>query len=99
MKIGYLHPDKLNDVIRVLQSIDGKLGVQNSQAKAPDKRLLNLEEASVFVGIPKNSLYNMCCRKLIPVVRVNRKLLFDKEKLVQWIAANSVEARDLRRGT
>ncbi|OGF48617.1 MAG: hypothetical protein A2231_11530 [Candidatus Firestonebacteria bacterium RIFOXYA2_FULL_40_8] len=98
MKIGFKPPDKLVEVIEVLQRIDDKLGMQANQVKMPEKRLLDLSEASVFIGLPKGSLYNMCCRKLIPVVRINRKLLFDKEKLVQWIATNSVEARDLRRG-
>ncbi len=99
MKIGYRAPDKLDDVVNVLQQINQKL-TRPMAEKLPtvDKRLLNVREASILTGFAVGTLYNLASCKKIPVVRINRKLLFDRIKIEGWISNNSIQARDRNRG-
>mgnify|MGYP001419416525 CR=1 FL=1 len=57
-----------------------------------EKRLLNIEEASEYLGIPRGSLYKMSWQKRLPfVVKVGRALRFDKIKMDEWIEENTEE--------
>lgn len=58
-----------------------------------EKRLLNIEEASEYLGIPKGSLYKMAWQRRLPfIVKVGRALRFDKNKMDLWIEENTEEA-------
>jgi len=60
-----------------------------------EKRLLNTDEASEYLGIPKGSLYKMVWQRRVPfVVRVGRSLRFDKVKMNLWIEENTVKQGD-----
>lgn len=61
-----------------------------------EKRLLNIEEASEYLGIPRGSLYKMAWQGRFPfVVRVGRALRFDKPKMDSWIDENTEEPREI----
>lgn len=61
-----------------------------------DKRLLNIEEASRYMGISKGSLYKMAWQGRFPfVVRVGRALRFDKLKMDLWIEENTEKTREI----
>lgn len=89
MEIGFNTKSRESEVVDLLRLIAEKLNGSNGK----EKRLLNLEEAAVWTGFSTGTLYNMSSRKLIPTVRINRKLLFDKHQLDKWISQYSVEAR------
>ena len=60
-----------------------------------EKRLLNIKEASEYLGIPEGSLYKFVWQKRIPfVVRIGRALRFDKMGMDRWIEKNTVERLD-----
>ena len=53
------------------------------------KEVLNLEEASLFLGISKSSLYKMTHRHELPFFRPNGKLIyFEKAELLKWMRQN-----------
>ena len=56
-----------------------------------EKRLLNIKEASEYLGIPKGSLYKLVWQRRIPFVKIGKALRFDKEKIDKWIEENTVE--------
>ncbi len=56
-----------------------------------EKRLLNIKEASEYLGIPKGSLYKLVWQRRIPFVKIGKALRFDKEKIDKWIEKNTVE--------
>jgi len=61
-----------------------------------EKRLMNVEEASEYLGIPRGSLYKMAWQKRLPfVVKVGRALRFDKIKMDLWIDENTEEPRGI----
>ena len=56
------------------------------------KRLLNIEEASEYLSVPKGSLYKMAWQERLPfVVKIGRALRFDKTQMDKWIEENTEE--------
>ena len=53
------------------------------------KEVLTLEEAALFMGISKSSLYKMTHRHELPFFRPNGKLIyFEKTELLRWMRQN-----------
>ena len=53
------------------------------------KEVLTLEEAALFMGISKSSLYKMTHRHELPFFRPNGKLIyFEKTELLKWMRQN-----------
>ena len=55
------------------------------------KKLLNINEASKYLGVTRGSLYQMVHRRNIPYVKIGKSLRFDIEKLDQYISERSVK--------
>lgn len=56
------------------------------------KRLLNIEEASEYLGVAEKTLYHWVSMKKIPFVKLSHKVLrFDNEKIDGWIEENTVD--------
>lgn len=49
------------------------------------KRLINVDEASRYLGIKKSTLYTWAEQKRIPAVKIGRRLLFDLKEIDTWI--------------
>ena len=50
------------------------------------KDVLTLEEAALFMGISKSSLYKMTHKNVLPFYRPNGKLIyFEKTELLKWM--------------
>ena len=65
-----------------------------------EKRLLNIKEASEYLGIPKGSLYKMVWMKKLPfVVKLGRSLRFDKIGMDAFIKENAQEAKNSKVGS
>ena len=60
----------------------------NSDAK---KRLVKIKELSEYLSTPVGAIYQRVSRRQIPFVKLGRSLLFDLEKIQEWIRQNSVE--------
>lgn len=53
------------------------------------KQVLTLEEASIYMGISKSSLYKMTHKHELPFYRPNGKLIyFEKAELLKWMRQN-----------
>ena len=72
-----------------------KMVSQNNRIKVLEhilfdaKDVLTLEEAALFMGISKSSLYKMTHKHELPFYRPNGKLIyFDKSELVKWMRQN-----------
>lgn len=56
-----------------------------------DRRYLNINELSEYIGIPKGTLYVWTCQKRIPHVKIaGSKLRFDLRVIDEWIKEKSV---------
>lgn len=62
------------------------------------KEVLNLEEASVFLGIAKSTLYKMTHTNQLPYFKPAGKLIFfEKKALLDWVrGAKAMSEEELR---
>lgn len=50
------------------------------------KEVLNLEEAAIFLGVAKSSLYKMTHNQTIPYYKPNNKMVyFERFELLKWL--------------
>lgn len=49
------------------------------------QRLLSVEEAAEFLNISVSEVYKLKHFGTIPYVKLGRRLLFDQEKLEEWV--------------
>ena len=73
--------------------LKGEAGEQRSEGRkntlSAAKEVLTLEEAALFMGISKSSLYKMTHRHELPFFRPNGKLIyFEKAELLKWMRQN-----------
>ena len=78
-----------------------KLESQNNRIKVLEhlifdaKEALTLEEAVLFMGISKSTLYKMTHKHELPFYRPNGKLIyFEKSELVKWMLQNRSMTED-----
>lgn len=58
------------------------------------KEVLNLEEAALFLGISKSSLYKMTHNQVIPYFKPNNKMVyFEKSELLKWLRQNPIASQ------
>ena len=61
---------------------------RNVSEKIPkQKQLLDMNEASEFLGISKSTLYEWVVQKKVPFLKVGRLTKFKKEALDAWLEA------------
>ncbi|HHT9112193.1 MAG: helix-turn-helix domain-containing protein [Planctomycetes bacterium] len=54
--------------------------------------LLNMDEASQFLGIKKSTLYSLCMKRQISCVKIGRLNRFQVSSLNKWIESHIQEA-------
>lgn len=50
-----------------------------------NKPVLSVLEASQYLGMPRNKVYDLCRIKGFPVILIGRRKFIPKEKLNEWI--------------
>ena len=71
-----------------VESFEHRIEVLENTLSAA-KEVLTLEEAALFMGISKSSLYKMAHRHELPFFRPNGKLIyFEKAELLKWMRQN-----------
>ena len=72
---------EVNDLIQRISVLEDLLCV--------GKEVLTLEEAALFMGISRSTLYKMTHSSAIPFYRPNGKLIyFEKSELLAWMRKN-----------
>ncbi len=62
-----------------------------------EKRLIGVEEAKVYLGIPKGTIYNLVSQRRIPFVKIGRRTLFDLQEINRWIVENARKEEDFEK--
>lgn len=57
-----------------------------------DKRLININELSEYIGLSKNTIYSWVSQRKIPFVKCGRLTKFDLQRIDEWIEGNSSRA-------
>lgn len=59
------------------------------------KDVLTLEEAALFMGLSRSTLYKMTHNNVIPFYRPNGKLIyFEKSELLAWMRKSRVSSKE-----
>ena len=58
------------------------------------KRLLNVEEAAVFLGLKVDTVYKKARMRELPFVKVGRALRFDVKALERFVEQHTIETID-----
>jgi excisionase family DNA binding protein len=80
-RIRFSLPDQVRDIIQGVVSEKAVVSGQISK----EKQLLDTTEASEFLGIKKNTLYEWIIQKKVPHVKVGRLVKFRKADLEEWL--------------
>lgn len=56
-----------------------------------NKRLINIQELSEYIGLSKNTIYSWVSQRRIPFVKCGRLTKFDLKRIDSWIEENSSE--------
>lgn len=60
---------------------------------APTPLLITAQEAGELLRIPRSTVYELARNRRIPFVKVGRRILFVRQSLLEWIAAQTVHPR------
>ncbi len=58
-----------------------------------NKRLININELSEYVGLSTSALYSWASQRRIPFVKCGRLTKFDLQRINDWIKESSVEEK------
>ena len=72
----------LNDVLTPLL-IKGDNGVIKSESE-----IMNLKQASEFMGLAPQTLYGYTSKRTIPHYKKGKKIYFKREELMEWLTQN-----------
>ncbi len=84
-----LSPIKLSDLERIIQSSVHK-GFENAQQgnlenNKVESDLIDIKQASKFLGLAVPTLYAKVSERLIPHCKQGKRLFFSKEQLTTWV--------------
>lgn len=48
--------------------------------------LLTVDEAAAILVVKRARIYDLCRRRMLPVVRIGRQVRFDSQALLDWIS-------------
>lgn len=66
------------------------LETAEAMSKTMERRLVDIKEASTYIGLSPHTLYTMVSQRRIPYVKVGRLTKFDVGLLDAWIKQNTV---------
>jgi excisionase family DNA binding protein len=52
------------------------------------KKFLNMDELSQYVGMSKSYLYKRVCNKTIPFIKLGTRTVFVSEEIDKWVLNN-----------
>lgn len=54
------------------------------------RRLIDIKEASLYIGLQVDTIYHMVSQRRIPFVKVGRRTMFDVRLLDEWLEKHTV---------
>ncbi|WP_428657672.1 helix-turn-helix domain-containing protein [Runella sp.] len=82
MQIIVISPLELAEIIKV--NVREALAEQNRPSASTSKPL-SIDEAAKYLGIPKNTLYQLTSTREIPHQKLGKGLVFLAQQLDEWI--------------
>ena len=84
-----------NEVVEIqLIRKEAKSEAPRPNPQRQDKRFFPINWLVTYTGIPKNSIYQLTSKNLIPHLKRGRKLFFEKTLIDSWIEEGRVKTND-----
>jgi excisionase family DNA binding protein len=64
--------------------------LSSAKRPTPERRLLDIKEASAYLGLQVDTIYRMVSQRRIPFIKVGRRTKFDIGLLNEWLTNNTV---------
>ena len=71
-----------------------KSAVQNAQKAKPSDELMDVDQASKFLHLTKQTLYGLTSERLIPYLKRGKRIYFKREELLNWINQGKMKTRE-----
>jgi len=71
-----------------------KNAVQNAQQAKPTDELMDVDQASKFLHLTKQTLYGLTSERLIPYLKRGKRIYFKREELLNWINQGKMKTRE-----
>ena len=71
-----------------------KNAVQNAQQAKPTDELMDVDQASKFLHLAKQTLYGLTSERLIPYLKRGKRIYFKREELLNWINQGKMKTRE-----
>jgi len=68
----------------------GVKGVMEGGTVSGRRRLIDIKEASLYIGLQVDTIYHMVSQRRIPFVKVGRRTKFDVRLLDEWLERHTV---------
>lgn len=65
-------------------------GVVEGDSGPGRRRLIDIQEASLYIGLQVDTIYRMVSQRRIPFVKVGRRTKFDVRLLDEWLERHTV---------
>lgn len=85
-------PNPFEEIMVALTRIERRLSdleIKKSTDRIRDK-FLNVKEAALLLNMSPSGLYRLTMKNQVPVRRVNGRLFFSKDELLQFIQGNGI---------
>jgi excisionase family DNA binding protein len=81
-----IDPDKLAEMVaeKVFQKIKNDIEIMSYDKKETDF-YLNINQASEFLKVKKETIYHYMSKKMIPFYKTNGRAMFLKNELIDWV--------------
>jgi len=78
--------------------IDAPTALAPTETVEPTSDVMTADEAAVFLGVDRNTVYDYAGRGIIPHQRLGKRILFRRGTLVSWLDASLCKATSTRKG-
>ena len=67
---------------------------QPSQKTSDEYELMTIQETAEFINLTVSSVYGLVHRKLIPHVKRGKRLIFEKQVIIEWLKSGRRKTMD-----
>ena len=77
-------------ILEKLEHIQNAISKIEKKSAADEKKFLNLDQVSDFIGLSKSTVYGLTHKRIIPHYKNGKRLYFNKSEIADWIASGKV---------
>ena len=77
-------PKAISELLEKVSKIEHLLSIEDKTSEK-NEILFSIKQASQFLNLPVSTIYGKVCRREIPVSKKGKRLIFQKNELLEWV--------------